>query len=106
MGHVLATAQALQPARVVTVVRHERDLVAAEIAEQAPDAIVVDQDDVPELTRGVNSLGLYVASCDAFITIEHPEYFSRGWCLREMGINPPQRKMHVHSSVLGVKGDV
>ena len=53
VGHVLATAQALQPAHVVTVVRHERDLVAAEIAEQAPDAIVVDQDDVPGTGRAV-----------------------------------------------------
>ena len=29
------------------------------------------QDDAQELTRGVNTLGLYVASADAFVTIEH-----------------------------------
>ena len=38
---------------------------------------------MPELTRGVNSLGLYVSSTDAFITIEHESYFERGWCLLE-----------------------
>jgi len=47
------------------------------------DYACVDQDDVPELTRGVNSLGLYVCSTDAFITIEHESYFDRGWCLLE-----------------------
>ena len=47
------------------------------------DYACVDQDDVPELTRGVNSLGLYVCSTDAFITIEHASYFDRGWCLLE-----------------------
>ena len=47
------------------------------------DYACVDQDDVPELTRGVNSLGLYVTSTDAFITIEHDSYFGRGWCLLE-----------------------
>ena len=39
----------------------------------------VDQDDLSELTKGVNSLGLFVCSADAFITIEHPDYFDRGW---------------------------
>ena len=39
----------------------------------------ISQDDLAELTKGVNSLGLFVCSADAFITIEHPEYFSRGW---------------------------
>ena len=43
----------------------------------------VDQDDLSELTKGVNSLGLFVCSADAFITIEHPDYFDRGWCLLE-----------------------
>ena len=47
------------------------------------DYASVEQDDVLELTRGVSSLGLYVASCDAFITIEHDSYFDRGWCLME-----------------------
>lgn len=53
IGHVLATAQELQPQHVVAVVRHERDAVVATIAELAPAAIVVDQDEVPGTGRAV-----------------------------------------------------
>lgn len=53
IGHVLATAQELQPQHVVAVVRHERDAVVATIAELAPSAIVVDQDEVPGTGRAV-----------------------------------------------------
>ncbi len=53
VGHVLTTAGALAPSRVVAVVRHEREQVAAAIADAAPDAVVVDQDDVPGTGRAV-----------------------------------------------------
>jgi bifunctional UDP-N-acetylglucosamine pyrophosphorylase/glucosamine-1-phosphate N-acetyltransferase len=53
IGHVLRTASSLSPEHVAVVVRHERDLVAAEVIERAPDAIVVDQDDVPGTGRAV-----------------------------------------------------
>jgi bifunctional UDP-N-acetylglucosamine pyrophosphorylase/glucosamine-1-phosphate N-acetyltransferase len=53
LGHVLATARELTAAHVVTVVRHERDLVAAAVAEFLPEAIVVDQDDIPGTGRAV-----------------------------------------------------
>jgi bifunctional UDP-N-acetylglucosamine pyrophosphorylase/glucosamine-1-phosphate N-acetyltransferase len=53
LGHVLATARELSAAHVVTVVRHERDLVAAAVAEFLPEAIVVDQDDIPGTGRAV-----------------------------------------------------
>jgi len=53
VGHVLATAGSLAPSHVVAVVRHERDQVAAAIAAAAPDAVVVDQDDVPGTGRAV-----------------------------------------------------
>ena len=43
----------------------------------------VDQDDDTLLVKGVNSLALYVCSSDAFISIEHADYFDRGWCLME-----------------------
>ena len=43
----------------------------------------VDQDDDTLLVKGVNSLALYVCSCDAFISIDHADYFDRGWCLME-----------------------
>ncbi len=53
LGHVLATARALDPAVVVTVVRHERDRVAAAVAELLPESLVVDQDEVPGTGRAV-----------------------------------------------------
>ena len=43
----------------------------------------VDQDSDELLVKGVNSLALYVCSADAFISIDHADYFDRGWCLME-----------------------
>ena len=53
LGHVLATARELSAAHVVTVVRHERDLVAAAVEEFLPGAVVVDQDEIPGTGRAV-----------------------------------------------------
>jgi bifunctional UDP-N-acetylglucosamine pyrophosphorylase/glucosamine-1-phosphate N-acetyltransferase len=53
VGHVLATARELAPAHVIVVVRHERDAVAATILELLPEAVIVDQDEVPGTGRAV-----------------------------------------------------
>lgn len=53
VGHVLDTALALEPDRVVVVVRHERDLVSAAVVDTAPGVVVVDQDEVPGTGRAV-----------------------------------------------------
>ncbi|MRG60879.1 bifunctional UDP-N-acetylglucosamine diphosphorylase/glucosamine-1-phosphate N-acetyltransferase GlmU [Agromyces sp. CFH 90414] len=53
VAHVLATARALDAERVIAVVRHERDLVAAAVETELPGAIIVDQDDVPGTGRAV-----------------------------------------------------
>ncbi len=53
VGHVLATARALDPALVVAVVRHERDRVVETISGLMPEAVIVDQDDVPGTGRAV-----------------------------------------------------
>ncbi|UJP41120.1 bifunctional UDP-N-acetylglucosamine diphosphorylase/glucosamine-1-phosphate N-acetyltransferase GlmU [Cellulomonas palmilytica] len=53
LGHALATAQALDPERVVVVVRHERDKVAAHVTEIVPTALVADQDAIPGTGRAV-----------------------------------------------------
>lgn len=53
IGHVLATAAELQPRHIVAVVRHEREAVVATIAELAPAASIVDQDEVPGTGRAV-----------------------------------------------------
>lgn len=55
IGHVLATARELAAAHVVTVVRHEREAVAAAVAELMPEAVVVDQDDQPGTGRAVEA---------------------------------------------------
>jgi len=53
LGHVLATAQALDAAHLVVVVRHEREKVAAAVVELAPEAVIVDQDEIPGTGRAV-----------------------------------------------------
>jgi bifunctional UDP-N-acetylglucosamine pyrophosphorylase / glucosamine-1-phosphate N-acetyltransferase len=53
VGHVLDTAASLSPARLVVVVRHERDLVASAVQDLAPDVRVVDQDEIPGTGRAV-----------------------------------------------------
>jgi bifunctional UDP-N-acetylglucosamine pyrophosphorylase/glucosamine-1-phosphate N-acetyltransferase len=44
LGHVLATARELSPARLIVVTGHAHGEVGAELAEQAPDATVVVQE--------------------------------------------------------------
>ncbi|WNM26022.1 bifunctional UDP-N-acetylglucosamine diphosphorylase/glucosamine-1-phosphate N-acetyltransferase GlmU [Demequina capsici] len=53
LHHALVAAHELQPARTVVVVRHEREAVAAHVAEVAPHALIADQDDVPGTGRAV-----------------------------------------------------
>ena len=53
VSHVLATARALDAAHVITVVRHERDLLAAVVAEDLPGSTIVDQDEIPGTGRAV-----------------------------------------------------
>lgn len=53
VGHALQAARGLNPRRLATVVRHERDLVAGHVALLDPTAVIVDQDDVPGTGRAV-----------------------------------------------------
>jgi bifunctional UDP-N-acetylglucosamine pyrophosphorylase/glucosamine-1-phosphate N-acetyltransferase len=53
VSHVLATARALDAAHVITVVRHERDQLAAVIDKDLPESVIVDQDEVPGTGRAV-----------------------------------------------------
>ena len=53
VSHVLATARALDAAHIVTVVRYERDRLAALVAEDLPESIIVDQDEIPGTGRAV-----------------------------------------------------
>ncbi len=51
--HAIDAAQGLEPERLVVVVRHARERVAAHVREAAPDALVADQDDIPGTGRAV-----------------------------------------------------
>ncbi|WP_417555465.1 bifunctional UDP-N-acetylglucosamine diphosphorylase/glucosamine-1-phosphate N-acetyltransferase GlmU [Microbacterium sp.] len=53
VGHVLTTAAALGATHTEVIVRHERDQVAALLADRYPDAEVVDQDEIPGTGRAV-----------------------------------------------------
>ncbi|MDR2453038.1 MAG: bifunctional UDP-N-acetylglucosamine diphosphorylase/glucosamine-1-phosphate N-acetyltransferase GlmU [Bifidobacteriaceae bacterium] len=53
LGHALRAAQALEPAAIAVVVRHGRDLVAAEAARLHPGAVIADQDEIPGTGRAV-----------------------------------------------------
>lgn len=44
LAHALAVARSIDPEHIVVVVRHSRALVAAAVAELAPDATIADQD--------------------------------------------------------------
>ena len=46
VGHAIAAARAVRPEHLAVVVRHERDLVAAHVAEVDPEAVIADQDEV------------------------------------------------------------
>lgn len=53
VGHVLTTATRLNPSHIEVVVRHERDQVVSALREDYPDAVFIDQDEVPGTGRAV-----------------------------------------------------
>jgi len=53
VGHVLTTAARLGADHVEVVVRHERDQVVAALSQAYPEAVFVDQDEVPGTGRAV-----------------------------------------------------
>lgn len=53
VGHALNAAAALDPQRIVVVVRHEREQVAAHIMDIAPHVLLADQDEIPGTGRAV-----------------------------------------------------
>lgn len=53
VGHVLTTAARLDADHIEVVVRHERDQVVAALSREYPDAVFIDQDEVPGTGRAV-----------------------------------------------------
>ncbi|MGL5828640.1 MAG: bifunctional UDP-N-acetylglucosamine diphosphorylase/glucosamine-1-phosphate N-acetyltransferase GlmU, partial [Angustibacter sp.] len=52
-GHALEAAAGVDPDRIAVVVRHERERVAEHVAQLAPQALIVDQDEIPGTGRAV-----------------------------------------------------
>lgn len=66
LGHALTAAAGLGPQRIAVVVRYERDQVAAHATSLNPDAVIVDQDDIPGTGRAVQcGLSVLDAACHA-----------------------------------------
>ncbi|OMH23844.1 UDP-N-acetylglucosamine diphosphorylase/glucosamine-1-phosphate N-acetyltransferase [Tersicoccus phoenicis] len=53
IDHAVRAAAGLVPERLAVVVRHQRDAVVGHLGTVAPDAVIVDQDDVPGTGRAV-----------------------------------------------------
>ena len=53
VGHAIAAAQGLEPAKLVAVVRHERDRVVEHLLQVHPAAVIADQDEIPGTGRAV-----------------------------------------------------
>ncbi|WP_422117295.1 bifunctional UDP-N-acetylglucosamine diphosphorylase/glucosamine-1-phosphate N-acetyltransferase GlmU [Brachybacterium sp. UNK5269] len=51
--HALTAAEGTSPSELVVVLRHERDRVAAHLAEHAAEVMVADQDEIPGTGRAV-----------------------------------------------------
>ena len=67
---MLRTAQALDAAHVVVVVRHERDQVAAMVESVLPACVVVDQDEIPGTGRAVEqALGALPADFEGEVLV-------------------------------------
>ncbi len=54
LGHVLAAARELDPARTLVVVRHERDRIVEAIEPDLPGLTIVDQDEIPGTGRALD----------------------------------------------------
>ena len=71
LGHALAAAAGLNPQRIAVVVRHERDKVAAHVLDLNPEALIVDQDDIPGTGRAVQcGLGVLDSAWHAAQAVE------------------------------------
>ncbi|MDR3107438.1 MAG: bifunctional UDP-N-acetylglucosamine diphosphorylase/glucosamine-1-phosphate N-acetyltransferase GlmU, partial [Bifidobacteriaceae bacterium] len=66
LSYAVTAAQGLDPTRLAVVVRHGRDLVAAEARRLAPRAVIADQDDIPGTGRAVQcALDAFDQAADA-----------------------------------------
>ncbi|MDR1394294.1 MAG: bifunctional UDP-N-acetylglucosamine diphosphorylase/glucosamine-1-phosphate N-acetyltransferase GlmU [Bifidobacteriaceae bacterium] len=64
LGHAIRAVQALEPERIVVVVRSAAEQVAAEAKRLAPNALIAHQDDVPGTGRAVQCALAVLATAD------------------------------------------
>ncbi|WP_369832999.1 bifunctional UDP-N-acetylglucosamine diphosphorylase/glucosamine-1-phosphate N-acetyltransferase GlmU [Brachybacterium sp. YJGR34] len=69
--HALTAAEGTSPAELVVVLRHERDRVAAHLAEHASEATVADQDEIPGTGRAVQCGLEQVAAADGTVLVTY-----------------------------------
>ncbi len=71
LQHALSAARGLDPERLVVVVRHERDAVAAHARAIDPDVTIADQDEIPGTGRAVQcALGALDGAAQAAAAVE------------------------------------
>ena len=72
VGHAIAAARATSPEHLAVVVRHERDLVAAHVAEVDPKAVIADQDEVKGTGRATEcALDVLPADLDGTVLVTY-----------------------------------
>jgi bifunctional UDP-N-acetylglucosamine pyrophosphorylase/glucosamine-1-phosphate N-acetyltransferase len=70
IGHVLATADALDPEQLVVVVRHEAERIREAVESHSDSAVCVDQDDVPGTGRAVEvALAEIPSDCEEVVVL-------------------------------------
>lgn len=69
LGHVLATAHALKPKKVVVVLRHEKELIEEYLASHFPTCQIVHQDEIPGTGRAAEQALEALAGFDGDVAI-------------------------------------
>lgn len=69
--HAVTAAAGLSPQELVVVVRHQRELVAEHLAENAPHAVIADQDAVPGTGRAVQCGLEHVTAAEGTVLVTY-----------------------------------
>ena len=69
LGHVLATAHALKPSKVLVVLRHEKDLIEEYLRSHFPTSQIVHQDEVPGTGRAAEQALEVLGNFDGDVAI-------------------------------------
>ena len=69
LGHVLLTASALKASKTVVVLRHEKELIANYVLAHFPQALIVNQDEIPGTGRAAEQALLALGDFDGDVLI-------------------------------------